>query len=85
MLGEEGGCRFSCAHDRMRDEPAQEPEVRRDTDDLGFGEGCGKDLEGVVTIVPMSDQLRDQRVVREADLVALLDPDVYANAAESTK
>ena len=38
MLGEEGCRGLACTHDRVRDEPAEEKEVRRRARDLRLGE-----------------------------------------------
>ena len=42
MLGEERGGRVPRAHDRMRDEPAEKREIRRDAVDLRLGECAAK-------------------------------------------
>ena len=54
--------------------------VRRDALDLGLRERGGEPLQRLVAVSPVRDQLRDHRVVREPDLVALLDARVDANA-----
>jgi hypothetical protein len=63
----------------VRDEPAQEWEVRRDAPDHGLVESGGEHVERSVPVSSVSDDLRDQRVVRDADLVAFLDPGVHTN------
>src|SRR6266849_10174468 len=63
----------------MRDEPAQEPEVCRDTLDLGLAQRVAESVEGLVAGRPVSDQLGDHRVVGDPDRVALLDAGVDAN------
>ena len=55
----------------MPDEPAEKREVRRDAADLRFLHGLCQAVERLLTRVPGGDELRDHRVVRGADLVAL--------------
>ena len=69
----------------MRDEPAQEREVRRHAFDLGFVEGGGEGSERFVSVAPTGDELRDHRVIRQPDLISLLDACVHANAALGAK
>ena len=71
MLGEERGCRIPGADDWMPDEPAQEREIGRDAFDLRFLQSVAETVEGLVARRAVRDQLRDHRVVRDADLVAL--------------
>ena len=73
VLGEERGGRLAGSYDGMRDEPAQERQVRRDPGDLGLGESGREPVERVVPGSAVRDELRDHRVVGEPDLVALLD------------
>ncbi len=84
MLREERRRRLARAHDRMRDEPAQEREVRLRPLDLGLGERARQQLERLLPVVPVRDQLRDHRVVREPDLVALLDARIHPQARRSS-
>ena len=79
MLDEERGRRLAGAHHGMRDEPAQEGQVRRHALDLGLGAGRRASRERILARRPVCDQLRDQRVVSDADLVALLDTRVDPN------
>ncbi len=55
----------------MRDEPAQEREVGGDAADLRLPQRLRETVERLPARVAGGDQLRDQRVVRAADLVAL--------------
>ena len=80
MLGEERRRRLARAHGGVADEPAQEREVRRHADDLGLVERRAQPVERVVACPAVRDELGDHRVVREADLVALLDPRIDSNA-----
>jgi hypothetical protein len=82
VLGEEGGRAFAGADDGMVDEPAQEREVRRDAVDLGLAQGGGEPVEGFFACRRVRDELRDHRVVRGADLVALGDADANADRRE---
>src|ERR1041385_5735656 len=63
----------------MRDEPAQERQVRDDAADLGLAEGVAQPAERFRPRRAVGDQLRDQRVVRHSDLVALRDTRVDTN------
>ena len=81
MLREKRRRRLARAHDRMRDEPAQEGQIRRHALDARLGERGHERAERFVTGRPVGDQLRDHRVVREADLVALLDAGVDPHRA----
>ena len=63
----------------MRDEPAQERQVRDDALDLGLRERCAEPVERLLSRLAVRDQLRDQRVVGDPDLVALLDARVDAD------
>ena len=63
----------------MGDEPAEEREVRRDPRDLRFGERVREAIERLHPCGAMRDELRDHRVVAEADLVALLDARVHTH------
>ena len=67
------------AEHRVRDEPAQEREVRGHAGDLGRRERGGKPVERLVARVAGRDQLRDHRVVAGPDLVAFLDAGVDAH------
>ncbi len=73
MLGQERGRRLAGAHDRMRDEPAQEGQVRRHTLDQCLGERRCERVERLGAGGCVGDQLRDHRVVGESDFVAFLD------------
>ncbi len=64
----------------MRHEPAQERQVRGHAADLGPGERLAEKIERLVARLAVGDQLREQRVVREGHLVALLDSRVDADA-----
>ena len=64
----------------VRDEPAQERQVRRHALDHGLGERGGEPVERLVARRAVRDQLREQRVVGGADLVALVDARVDADA-----
>ena len=48
-----------------------------------FCERSGEKRQSFVAVAPVRDELRDQRVVGEPDLVALLDPGVDSNAARA--
>ena len=63
----------------MGDEPAQERQVRRQPADLCLGKRRAQVREGLAPTLRMGDELGDQRVVADADLVALLDAGVDAN------
>ena len=63
----------------MRDEPAEEREVRRHALDDRLVESVGEQVERCVAIGGVCDELRDHRVVRRADLVALGDAGVDAD------
>ena len=63
----------------MGDEPAQEGQVRRDAADLGLGKRVSEPRERLGPRRPVRDQLRDHRVVADADLVALLDAGIDAD------
>src|SRR2546427_6976000 len=76
MLDEEGRRRPALAYVRMRDQPAQEGQVGDDSLDLGLGQRISEPVERLVARRLRRDQLRDHRVVGDADLVALLDPSV---------
>ena len=67
------------AYDGVGDEPAEEGEVRRDPSHLRLGERGCEEVEGFVPVAAVRHQLRDHRVVREPDLVALLDARVDAH------
>ena len=84
---ESGGCSVRNAvvasparSDGMRDEPAEERQVRRHAADLGLRERVREPGERLGARRPVRDQLRDHRVVAEPDLVALLDARVDADA-----
>jgi hypothetical protein len=79
MLDEERGRRLARAEGRVRDEPAQEREVRHHAVDLGLGERRPETVERVGPRRAVRDELRDQRVVGEPHLVALLDAGVDAD------
>ena len=64
---------------RVRDEPAEEREVRRHAADLGLGERVCEPRERLCPRRAVGDQLRDHRVVADADLVAFLDAGVHAD------
>ena len=68
----------------MRDEPAQEGEVRRHAVDVGLGERGGEPVERLRARRAVRDELREQRVVARADLVALLDAGVDAERGGRT-
>ena len=76
MLAEKGGRDGTRAKGGMAHEPAEERQVARDTLDDRRIEGELELRDRVVAIAAVCDQLGDQRVVREPDLVALLDPGV---------
>jgi hypothetical protein len=63
----------------MRDEPTEEREVRLDSAHLGLAERGRKGVEGLGPRFFVGDQLGDQGVVRDWDLVTLLDPRVDAD------
>ena len=64
----------------MRDEPAQEREVRDDALDLRLRERVPQLRQRFPARLAVRDQLRDHRVIGERDLVALLDAGVDADA-----
>ncbi len=64
----------------MRDEPAEERQIRRDALHLGFGERRPELRERVPPRLAVGDELRDQWVVAKADLVPLLDARIDAHA-----
>ena len=63
----------------MRDEPAQEREVRRQPLDGGLRECVLQPEQRLVPRRAVGDQLGDHRVVGDADLVALVDAGVHAD------
>ena len=63
-----------------RDEPAEERKVRDQASDLGLRERLREPVDRRVPRRAVGDQLGDQRVVPRADLVALLDARVDADA-----
>jgi hypothetical protein len=64
-----------------RQEPSQEREVRRDAGDLRLRERICEPSKRLVPCRAVGDQLRDHRVIADADFVALLDARVDTNAA----
>ena len=80
VLDEERRGRVACPHGRVRDQPAEERQVRDDALDLGLGERGRESVERLLARLPVRDQLRDHRVVGDADLVALLDAGVDPHA-----
>ena len=80
MLGEEGRRRLAGPDDRVADEPAEKGQVGDDAADLGLLERVRKAGESLPAGRPVRDQLRDQRVVRRADLVAFRDARVDPDA-----
>ena len=81
MLGQERRRRVALAHHGVCDEPAEERNVRRHAADVGLGQSVGEEVERLRTRARVRDELRDHRVVGEADLVALLDPRVHPDGA----
>ena len=79
MLHEERGRRPPGPQRRVRDQPAQERQVGRDALHLGLRQRGGEPVERLLASSSVRDQLREQRVVGRADLVALLDPRVHAD------
>ena len=79
VLGEERGRCVSRAHHWVRDEPTEKREIRRDAFDVRLGERGSEAVERRVAGRCVRDELRDHRVVGEADLVALLHAGVDAN------
>ena len=69
----------------MRDEPAQERQVRRHAADLGLAQRSAECVVGLRAGRPVGDQLRDHRVVGRPDLVALLDAGVDADTGRQTQ
>ena len=69
----------------MRDEPAQERQVRDHALDLGLCERGAEPVERLGARVAVGDQLRDHRVVGEPDLVAFLDARVHADTRRQPK
>ncbi len=55
----------------MPDEPAEKREIRRDAADLRLLQSLRQAVERLLARVAGGDELRDHRVVRGADLVAL--------------
>src|SRR5581483_3975289 len=58
----------------------EERQVRRDAADLRLAQRGCEPVEGLGTVRAVRDELRDHRVVRRADLVALRDAGVDADA-----
>ena len=81
VLGQERRRRIACAHHGVCDEPAEEREVGRHAIDVGLGKSVGEEVERLRTRACVRDELRDQRVIAEADLVALLDPCIDPDGA----
>ena len=79
MLGKECRRRAAGPDVRVRDEPAQERQVRRHAFDDGLRQRRLEPVERIVARRPVRDELRDHRVVRERDLVALRDARVDAD------
>src|SRR6266498_69761 len=79
MLRQERRRRVARANRWMGDEPAQEREVRRHALHHRLGECVPQAVERLGARGAVGNQLRDHRVVREADLVALLDAAVDAD------
>ncbi len=77
VVGQKGGRRPAGADGRVCDEPAEEREVGRYAADLGLGERVGEPGESFVPRRAVGYELRDHRVVADADLVALLDARVH--------
>ena len=63
----------------MGDEPAEEREVRLHASNLGLAQRGGERSERFLARLLVRDQLRDQRVVGDRDLVAVLDALVDAD------
>src|SRR5207244_3270933 len=80
VLDEEGRRRLAGTHGGVRDEPAEEGEVRRHPFDFRLLERGAQAVERLGPRRAVRDQLREQRVVRCADLVALRDACVDADA-----
>ena len=76
MLAEKRGRDGARAKGGMAHEPAEERQVARDAFDDRRIERELQLRDRVVPVGAVGDQLGDQRVVREPDLVALLDPGV---------
>src|SRR5262249_7009180 len=81
---EEVGRRVADSIRRVRDEPAQEREVRDEAADVGLVEGVAQPLDRLVAARTGRDELCDQRVVTRPGLVSLLyagvDPDARRQA-----
>ena len=69
----------------MAHEPAEERQVRRDAFDDGRVERLLEPRDRLVPVGAVGDQLGDQRVVREPDLVALLDAGVDADRRRAAR
>ena len=79
MVGEERRREVGGDEGGMADEPAQEGQVRRHALDDGRVERLGQPVERLGAALAVSDQLRDHRVVGDADLVPLGDAGVDAD------
>ncbi len=79
MLREESRGRLSGLDDRVVDQPAEERQVRRHARDLRFGQRGSEAPERVVAVASPRHDLCEERVVGEADLVALLDARIHAD------
>ena len=79
MLGEKRGRCFTGSDGRVRDEPAQQAEVRRDASDPRGAERRPERLEGLTARLPVRDELGHERVVGHGDVVARLDSRVDAD------
>src|SRR5207237_3448762 len=73
MVGEERGRRPPGPQRRVGDEPAQEGQIRADALDLRLVERRREAAERVVPRRAVRDQLREERVIADADLVAFPD------------
>ena len=73
MVEEERGRDGACSEPGVANEPAEEGQIGRHAFDYGLVERQLELRERLVPVGAVGDQLGDHRVVREADLVALLD------------
>ena len=68
--------RRAIADDRLSDQPAQEPQVRDESEDRGVVEGRRQPCQGLVAVGAPRDDLREHRVEAAADLGAHVDAGV---------
>src|SRR5438105_11779280 len=80
MLDKERRRRVACADEWVRNEPAEEREIRRDALNLCLLDRTVETVERLVARRAVGDQLGDQRVVGEADLVTFFDARVDADS-----